>query len=275
MIVMNEKTFSAPPRRTRWARALPAIAAALVGANLWLVTRVVRDHRRDAREHDFWVLCQPGFAPDERAPAFRRLVAAGNTQWRGAEVRGLNLTGLVARGADLQHAGFLRTNLAGAQLNAAKLCGSKLELADLTGARLTGADLREARLLQAIAKGAVFTRANLAGSSREQLQAENADFSGTELADANCLMANFALAKLTGANLSGARLESAVLRGAELTGARLEGANLADADFTDTNWWRARGLTTRQLAQLKEKFPPTAAADPALKDDYHRWSGRP
>ena len=94
-----------------------------------------------------------------------------------------------------------------------------------------------------------------------------------DLSDAECMMANLSEAKLMGANLSGAKLESAVLKGANLSLARLDGADLTDADFTNANWWRARGLTTKQIDLLKQKFAPTAKADPALKEDYARWAG--
>ena len=56
-------------------------------------------------------------------------------------------------------------------------------------------------------------------------------------------------------------------------GARLDGADSTDADFTNANWWRARGLTTKQIELLKKKFAPTATADPALKKDYAQWAG--
>jgi uncharacterized protein YjbI with pentapeptide repeats len=265
-----------PARRFRFL--LPILAVALLAGltlNIWVVAGLVRQQRTTSHEHDFWVLCQPGSAPVERETAFRHLVAAGNTQWRAAEVRGLNLAGITAPRADLQYAGFLRTNLAGAQLEGAKLCSANLELADLTGAQLTQADLREARLLQAVLKGATLRRANLAASTIEQIQAENADFVGADLSDVNGLMANFTGAKLMAANLAGARLESAVLNGANLEAARLEGADLTDASFTNANWWQARGLTTQQLKLFKQKFPPTAAASVELKEDFARWAAEP
>ena len=96
-----------------------------------------------------------------------------------------------------------------------------------------------------------------------------------DLSDADLLMANLTGAKLIGANLSGAKLESAVLKGANLSLARLDGADLTDADFTNANWWAARGLTTKQLGALKAKFPPTATADHALKEDFARWAEVP
>jgi uncharacterized protein YjbI with pentapeptide repeats len=257
----------------RWFPVLTAAAIAAIAASVWLSGRAVRQQKSSAQEHDFWVLCQPGSAPPEREEAFRRLVAAGNTRWRDADVRSLNLTGVVMPGVDLQYIAFVRTKLARARLDGARLCNSNLELADLSEAQLSQADLREARLMLANLKGAALRGANLSASFFVQVKAEAADFTAADLADANCLMTNFAGAKLTGANLSGAKLERAVLNGADLADARLEGADLTDADLTNANWWRARGLTTQQLTGLKRKFPPAENAPAALKEDYARWSG--
>jgi uncharacterized protein YjbI with pentapeptide repeats len=96
-----------------------------------------------------------------------------------------------------------------------------------------------------------------------------------DLSDAECMMANFSGANLMAANLSGAKLQSASFKGANLSLARLNGADWADGDFTDANWWRARGLTTKQIELLQQKFPPTDSADPALKRDYDRWAAAP
>ena len=68
-----------------------AIALAVLTANVWLLAGIIRQQRSTARERDFWVLCQPGFSAPERETAFRHLVAAGNREWRSADLRGLNL----------------------------------------------------------------------------------------------------------------------------------------------------------------------------------------
>ena len=43
--------------------------------NVWMTAALVRQQRSEARERDYWVLCQPGFRPEERVAAFRSLVA--------------------------------------------------------------------------------------------------------------------------------------------------------------------------------------------------------
>jgi len=85
------------------------------------------------------------------------------------------------------------------------------------------------------------------------------------------LMADLTDADLSGADCSGANLESAQLRRANLQFTRLSGASLKDADFTDANWWRARGLNSEQLTNLKQRFAPTSATAEDLRSDYREW----
>jgi hypothetical protein len=61
------------------------------------------------------------------------------------------------------------------------------------------------------------------------------------------------------------------LKSANLNQTRLNGANLKDADFTDSNWWRARGLTSQQVGALQKYFAPRPNADEALRRDYAEW----
>src|SRR5688572_19444600 len=91
----------------RFGRALPimvVVNVALLTISVWMVGRQIQQHRNAGRERDFWVLCQPGSTPLERETIFRRLVAAGNREWRAADLRGLNLAGMALAGADLQNA---------------------------------------------------------------------------------------------------------------------------------------------------------------------------
>jgi uncharacterized protein YjbI with pentapeptide repeats len=275
-ITMHENSRSSPPPPASGFRGLPLIAVAgvlaVLTANVWVWAQFRQQQGTSAKEHDFWVLCQPGATLREREATFRRLVAAENRQWRAADLRELNLAGLSVPGAFLEFASFVRTNLAGANLAGARLGGSTLELADLSGANLSGANLTEARFKHGILNGASFHGAILCASSLERAVAKSADFSAADLSDVNCQMANLTGAKLNGANLEGAKLEAATLKGATLTEARLGGADLTDTDFTNANWWCARGLSMQQLATLKRKFSPTADADAALQADYARWA---
>ena len=250
-----------------------AIALAVLTVNIWMTFRWVEQQRAGSQEHAFWALCHPGFPAAQRERAFSQLVAAGNKEWRCADLQGLNLAGIALPGADLQGAMFRQSNLNGANLQRANFRDGSLEMADLTGANLSRADLSETQLWRAILHKANLRRANLRAASLEQVRGENTDLILADLSDANCLMANFADARLDGANLSGARLEAAVLKGARLALTRLDGADLKNADFTNANWWRALGLKTAQIESLKQQFAPDETADPAIKKDYAKWLG--
>jgi uncharacterized protein YjbI with pentapeptide repeats len=258
-------------RSALWLALLATLA--LLTVNVWLLSRSLRLQRTNSPEHAFWVLCQPGATATARERAFSQLVAAGNKEWRSADLHELNLTGVALPDADLQAAFFVRSTFAGANLARARFCNGSLEQADLSGADLSQADLSEAQMLRANLKKTSLRWAKMRATSIEQVQAENADFMLADLSDANCLMANLTGAKLDGANLSGAKLEAAVLNGASLSLTRLDGADLKNAEFKNANWWRTRGLRTDQLEFLKQKFPPAADADPALKQDYAKWLG--
>jgi uncharacterized protein YjbI with pentapeptide repeats len=248
------------------------ITVAVLTVNVWLAARLGEDLRRASREHAFWVLCQPGHSAADRAGAFLQLAAAGNKEWRSADLRELNLPGLKLPGADLSGALFHNANLAGANLAGARVTKGSFAQADLAGANLSEADLSEAQLYRTKLGQANLRRAKLRAAYLQEAQAEKADLMVADLSDADCLMANLAGAKLNGANLTGAKLEAAVLRGANLSLARMDGANLKEADFTNVNWWRARGLTSEQIDLLRKKFAPGTNAEPALKLDYDKWA---
>jgi uncharacterized protein YjbI with pentapeptide repeats len=250
------------------------ITALLLASNVWLAVRLVEKQRKTGREHSFWVLCQPGHSLPERTAAFRRLVADGNKEWRSAQLAGLNLEGISLPNVDLTAADFQRANLASANLAGAKLKKASLELANLSGTDLSEADLSEVNLFRAALLKSKLRRTNLRAAVLQEIKAAESDLLAADLSDADCLMADFSGANLVGANFTGARLEAVLFKGANLSLARLNDANLKDTDFTNSNWWRARGLTSAQVENLKTKFPPADYATPALKQDYENWAGR-
>lgn len=263
---------NAPTGRAKFFVWLALLATlALLTANVWLLARSLQSQRASSREHAFWILCQPGSPAVAREQAFRQLVAEGNKEWRSAGLHELNFSGISLVGADLRAGTFVRASFVGANLSRAQFCNSTLEQADLANADLQAADLSETLLLRANLKKATLRRAKLRAASIEQAQAENVDLMLADMSDATCLMANLTGARLDGANLSGATLESAILNNATLTLTRLDGAVLKHAEFNNANWWRALGLPMDQIQLLKQKFPPTADADPALKQDYAKW----
>ena len=82
-------------RILRYALALAFIVAGLwLSLNLWMTYSLVSHESTKSNEHLFWVICQPGFTPEEKAHAFLRLAAAGNKEWRSAQLYNLPLEGV-------------------------------------------------------------------------------------------------------------------------------------------------------------------------------------
>ena len=129
-----------------------------------------------------------------------RRYAAGERDFRGADLTEATLTEATLRGADLTEA-----TLRGADLTEATLTGADLYRADLTGADLTEADLTEATLT-----GAGLYRADL----------READLNRADLRGADLYRADLYRADLRGADLYRADLRGADLRGADLRGAK-------------------------------------------------------
>ncbi len=243
----------------------------LLACNLWLISQARTSRRQSEIEHQFWVIGHGVYSHKARAEAFLGLVAVGNKEWRGAHLDWLNLQGVALPNADLQGADFKGSDLRNATLTGAKFAKAKLPQTDLTDADLSGADLAGVDLLQAQLRGAQLRRANLRGAILEQVQAPDAILVAADLSDAYLLMADLTGANLSAADLGGASLEAAILRGANLSLARLNNVNLKDADFSDANWWRARGLSSEQLARLLKKFPPGEESPAAWREDYEAW----
>lgn len=82
-----------------------------------------------------------------------RRYAAGERDFRGADLRGANL-----RGADLRDANLRWADLTDADLRGADLTDADLRRANLRRANLRGADLRWADLSNAYLTGAIFAR---------------------------------------------------------------------------------------------------------------------
>jgi tetratricopeptide (TPR) repeat protein len=85
---------------------------------------------------------------------------------------------------ELNGAGLVMANLAGANLSGADLTRANLSRADLTGADLTGANLSGASLNGAILAGANLSGANLSGTDLRDAYLLNAQLFGTNLTSA-------------------------------------------------------------------------------------------
>lgn len=250
-----------------WLLAGLLVLGLLSGGFLFL-----RHARRDAElERAFWVVGHKAFSVAERQAAFQQLVAAGNVEWRGAYLGGLNLADFKLPGVDLHDSDMEGSNLVHATLSRARVRNVRLALADLTDADFSEADVTASNLFKAHLARASFRQARLRGAVLEQVNATDAVFLAADLGEAQLLMADLTGANFTSADLTGASLEAAVLRRANLTFTLMAGVDLKDADFTDANWWRARRLTSEQLAWLNKSFPPTANAPAGLRQDYEAW----
>ena len=255
-------------RNNRIMIASHALLILLVG---WLVLRPpTADDSGDVKEM-FWRVCHDGATLDERKQAFLVLVESGNTEWRMARLKDLELAGAELAGADLSAATMDGCNLREADLQGAQLYQVGLEAADLTASNLSGCTMREAWLLRASLIDAQLQGADLIGTSLQQVTATGANFQNAVLTEADLLLADFSGSDLSGADLSDAKLEATLLTGANLDGTNFTRADLLETDFSGTNWWRARGLSVDVLSDLRERYPPGDNASAELRQEFQDW----
>ncbi len=102
--------------------------------------------------------------------------AAGDRNFQGADLRGINLAG-----ADLRNANLINTQLCNADLSNAKLDGVKFAIADLTNANLTNASLRKAKFIGALLRDADLSNADLSFADLSDADLHNTKFVGANL----------------------------------------------------------------------------------------------
>lgn len=138
----------------------------------------------------------------------------------------------------------IKSLLAEAVKNRAKLIGADLSGADLAGANLSGANLR----------GADLSEANLIEANLRGADMIGANLSEANLRGVNLRLADLAGAKLIGADLIGADMSEANLSGANLRWADLSEANLSEASLRGADMRRAIG-NGRQIKSFQiEKY---------------------
>ena len=125
--------------------------------------------------------------------AIRRQLYLPNADFRGADLRGVNmqnayLAASVFEGADLRGANFSQSKLVNvdfkmANLNNAILDGAKLEFSDFRGANLKGASLKYAFLPECNLVGATLEGADLEGADLASCKVDQANFSKAKLLD--------------------------------------------------------------------------------------------
>lgn len=214
----------------------------------------------------------------------------GRVQWKGVDLRDVDLRGLYLGMANLQNAVLWGTDLRAAQLSGADLRDATLFGTNLNGANLQDADLRGAKLFRAKLEGcvlrdvnltdtdlrhvdlngAIFRGANLRGvnlrlSELQDLNLSEINFQGADLSLCNLekasllstvlRSANLFKSNLQGAALLSANLQGANLRKANLQGAKLQGANLVEAHLTDAEFDENTILPDAERVFANEKRP--------------------
>jgi len=275
------KTEPAERSAARWRRVdgvlrllTLATFVAFVVAAVWQFQLIRRqlDRIEDQRvEHLYWILTRPGTTPDQRTEAFQRLVAAGHADWKAAQLSDLELEKVVLNGISLRDARFNSCNLRKAQMRNVDVTRGGFLTCDLTEADLSAAELRECQLFKCTIRKTNLQRANLTRGSLEQSLLTDATFTLATMPEAVLLQAVFTDCNLSGVDLSAADLTDAKFMRTDLRLARLTKAQLRNTDFTDSNWWRARGLTALAIQAYKVRFPPSKKASEEFRQDYELW----
>lgn len=155
--------------------------------------------------------------------------------YTGANLAGLDLRGLDARGAVLSDASFRGANLTGAKLDDAVLIR-----ADFLSASLERASLRKADLTHAVLEAARFEGAKLERATLAHAEAQEAVFDRAALAHADLTGADLTRASFVAASCDEAVLNQAKLAGARFLETSLHDARLYGASAPGTTFERAR-----------------------------------
>ena len=271
-VALRQETGGSNRRWLTWGIAIAV--AALLTANLYLVSSQINRMAAERKQNAFWSLCHAGLTPAQRTECFLQLAAEGNTEWRSALLDHMDLRGVDLAGIHVESGRLKSCNFVGVRMTEAILEGASLDLSDLSNADLSKARLRNSTFFKTVLTETDFRNADLLSVSLEQSSAHKAKFVAAKMGDAFLAMADLTGADFTGADLSGANLEATVMKETELALANLYGTYLEDADFTDSNWWRARGLDSQQIEMFILKFPPTAKSSESRQRDFEIWLTR-
>jgi len=144
-------------------------------------------------------------------------------------------------GADLEGVTFADADLTGANLNYAKLNGTRFHSGSLNDAILTGAQgqyvhFLSTDMINVVAYDVIFKEARMSSVNLTGAELVRADLLKTTLAFSCLNEANLDSASLIGTNLSQANLQGALLHGTSLIGAKLISSNLHEAEFENTRF---------------------------------------
>lgn len=263
---------AAPSKWSARLLLIPLIALiSLLTINVRTLKQQFETEKSNSLESAFWKLCHSEVSPETRADCFLQLVASGNVEWRSALLDDMQISGLDLANQDIQLAHFRRGKFPDARFRAADLRSTTFDLCELPGSDFSNTDLSTAILFKGNLAKADFRDAILRTTSFEQSKVQNAVFVRADMTDGFLPMADLTGADFTAAKLTNANLEAAILAGTNLALADLSGAKIEDVDFTNSNWWRARGLSNRALTDLAERYAPTDAAPESRRRDFELW----
>jgi len=177
-----------------------------------------------------------------------RRYAAGECDFRYANLQGMNFEGQTLRGVDFRSANLSEANFHNADLQGTNFKGHVFSQADFRGADFRGANLRRANLGQGV---------------------ETADFRG----------ANFSDATLRGASLQGQNLTSTSFCGADIRGTCFNHALLRGANFdhaiagVEKRWIVFQYVLTVVIATVVCIMQAVAGAFPAFFSDAANFNG--
>lgn len=145
--------------------------------------------------------------------------------FRGADLKGVNLGG-----ADLSWVNLSKADLRGANLSRADLSWVDLSRANLAGANLAGANLSRADL-----RWVNLSRANLKWVNLSRADLSRANLSRANLRWADLSEANLRCSLLSGTNLENANLKECLIDEISAWNLKLEGANQSNLIVTPPN----------------------------------------
>lgn len=258
-------------RSGRLSLMLVVVVIALLTVNAAFIKAHLDREADEAVQTAFWEICHPGLTASQRSERFVQLAADGNTEWQSAILDNLQLDQVDLSEMSIELARFTKCSFKDAKFVKAVMNGSGLDLSDFSNADFSSAKLRNTTFFKSTLVEANFRNAELLSTSLEQSKSQGAIFVAAKMGDAFLAMADLTDADFTGADLSGAHLEATILKNADLALANLYGAFMEDVDLTDSNWWRARGLESRQLEEFALRFSPTPNASESRQRDFQIW----
>lgn len=189
---------------------------------------------------------------------FKNFVAA---DLRSCDFSNLNVPDLIFRGASLQYAQFVESELHKANFIRSKISYTNFYMAKIWYGLFEGANARNAYFQSSNLKNSnfnesVFLNSDFSNAILDQISAKYAVFEGSDFGSSNLSNANFRYAKLAGASFRNAILinvdfRDANLTGADLSGADLTGANFANSDLTDANLTNIKNASYAQMNTCK------------------------